>query len=126
MHQLDESIYQLLHKALIARPTRPEKQRDTEQQQHQKSNNYAKKKIIVHFIFESGSMLDFRRQLRQLWENHYIYENSLLNNVLLIIATRSNKSLNQLPVKKKLPREILANAVSTYIKATTNTTMTSE
>jgi hypothetical protein len=64
-------------------------------------------------------MLQFKQELRRLWEKFYIYNGSRVKNVHLQIATRSNKSLCQLLVKKKPPRSMLTNTTSTTITTTT-------
>jgi hypothetical protein len=123
MEQLDNDVYRELHQNLILQPTQRErKQQDivfdqtqlpsTQSQQRQDSH---KKKIRVHFTYESGPMLDYKRELRRLWEKYYIYPGSPMNDVTLQINTRINKSLNQLLIRKKPPRSMLVstNAATT-------------
>jgi hypothetical protein len=104
MEQLDEVVYEKLHRQLLNQPTRREKQ----QQQQQKSN---KNEIYVHFTFESGPMLNFKQELKKLWEKHYINNNPIKHNINLKIGTRSNRNLNQLFVKKKPPKSMLMNVI---------------
>jgi hypothetical protein len=46
-------------------------------------------------------MLQFKCELHPVWKKYYIYNGSLVNNVILKISTKGNKSLNQLLIKKK-------------------------
>ncbi len=82
-------------------PTRREKQ--------QQQPTSAPKEIRVYFTFESGPMLNFKRELKNLWDKHYTDNNPLKHDVRLKIGTRSNKNLNQLLVKKKPPKAMLMN-----------------
>ncbi len=65
-------------------------------------------------------MLKFKRELCLLWENYYIYKGSPMTNVRLQIVTRSNKTLCQLLVKKKTPKNMLTDI--TLTDATTTIT----
>ena len=56
-------------------------------------------------------MLNFKQELKKLWEKHYIDNNPIKHNVHLKIGTRSNRNLNQLLVKKKPPKAMLMNVV---------------
>jgi hypothetical protein len=120
LEQPNELIYQALHKKLLNQLSRRQRQynelisnennilqKPPQQQNQSKYSNESK--IIVHFTFESGPMLQFKRELRSLWEKYYIYPGSRMNNVRLQIGTRSNKSLCQLLVKKKPPKNMLTN-----------------
>jgi len=113
LEELDATTYQSLHRKLLAQPSQRERR-----QQNNKCKTTARSTITAHFTFESGPMLKFRQELRQLWEKYYIYPGSAMNNVRLQIGTRSNKSLCQLLVKKKPPKQVL-----TVETSTTNTTM---
>ncbi len=66
-------------------------------------------------------MLQFKRELRILWEKYYIYKGSVMNNVRLQIGTHTNKSSCQLFVKKKPPKNMLTN-VEPHNTTTTNIT----
>lgn len=116
MERLDKVIYVELHRQLLAQPSRRERQQQQQQQniasngnQQQVPNNNTD--IFVHFTFESGPMLNFKRELKNLWEKHYIQNNPKNKNICLKIGTRTNKSLNQLLVKKKPPKAMLMNVV---------------
>ncbi|CAF1255117.1 unnamed protein product [Rotaria sordida] len=116
MEQLDEAMYGKLHRQLLLQPTRREKQQQQPLQeimainrnQQQNSNH---NEIFVHFTFESGPMLNFKRELKSLWEKHYIDNSPIKHNIQLKIGTRSNKNLTQLLVKKKPPKAMLMNVV---------------
>jgi hypothetical protein len=70
------------------------------------------KEITVHFTFQNNPMVQFKRELRLLWEKYYIYKGSPMNRIRLQIGTRSNKSLSQLFVKKKPSKNMLVNVES--------------
>ena len=103
MEQLNEVVYGKLHRQLLVQPTRREKQQD--------QKNFNKKEIRVYFTFESGPMLNFKQELKKLWEKHYIDNNPIKHDVHLKIGTRSNSNLNQLFVKKKPPKAMLMNII---------------
>ncbi|CAF4027856.1 unnamed protein product [Adineta steineri] len=124
MVELNNDIYQQLHDKLIRLPTRRERKQQQQQQQQQQNNleqneleirKRNKKEIRVHFNYSSGPMLDFPHKLRQLWNKYYVYPGSLMNNVILNISPRTNKSLQHLLVKKKPPKSMLINVNSTDI-----------
>jgi hypothetical protein len=138
LEQPDEILYQALHKKLLQQLSRREKEytefisngNNTVQKQQPPRNQ---SRITVHFTFESGPMLKFKRDLRLLWQKFYVYSGSPMNNVHLQIGTRSNKSLCQLLVKKKPPKNMLRNStlepvtkamMTATTTATTNTTNT--
>jgi len=124
--QLDTEMFKKLHKTLISRPTRRERQRNqraatttnvttysSNQIQEQPQQDSNRRQFNVHFTFQSGPTLKLKRELHQLWKKYYIYKSSPMNNVCLNIGTRSNKSLNQLLVKKRPPKAMLTSASST-------------
>ncbi|CAF3918662.1 unnamed protein product [Adineta steineri] len=124
MVELNDDIYQQLHDKLIRLPTRRERKQQQQQQQQQQNNleqneleirKRNKKEIRVHFNYSSGPMLDFPQKLRQLWNKYYVYPGSLMNNVILNISPRTNKSLQHLLVKKKPPKSMLINVNPTDI-----------
>ena len=117
LDKLDVDIYRELHQKLILQPTRRERERldmnsnqnqflSKANEQHQDQN---KNEIHVLFTFESGPKLQFKRQLCRLWEKYYVYDGSLVNDVKLKFSTRSNKSLNELLVRKKPQRSMLVS-----------------
>ncbi|CAF1475610.1 unnamed protein product, partial [Adineta steineri] len=108
MEQLDEVVYRELHRELLMQPTRREKQRQSIALNDHQQQNSNPRDIRVYFTFESGPMLSFTQELKKLWKKHYIDNNSTMKNVHLKIGTRSNTNLNQLFVKKKPPKTMLA------------------
>jgi hypothetical protein len=125
MEQLNNHVYKELHDKLVLRPTRREREQEdmvynqnqfSSRQNEQQREGWNKKEIRVHVTFETGPMLDFKRELHRLWKKCYIYAGSPMNNVTLKIGTRSNKSISQLLIKNKPPKSMLINADSTNIK----------
>jgi hypothetical protein len=124
--QLDDPTYQILHKNLLLQPSRRERRQQNNEtlkaQQNSESKNSDRPTITVHFTYESGPMLQFKQELRRLWEKYYIYPGSQMNDVSLQIGTRTNQSLCQLFVKKKPSKNMLKNV--TLAADTTNTNNT--
>ncbi|CAF2684125.1 unnamed protein product [Rotaria sp. Silwood2] len=129
MERLDNGLYEELHRELILRPTRREREKQQQQkdmisnpnqlssiQTEQQRECWNKKEIRVHFTFESCPMLDSKYQLSRLWQKYSIYPGSPMKNVTLQISTTTNKSLSQLLIKKKPPRSMLINVDSTNTK----------
>ena len=118
MEQLDNNTYIELHQKLLHQPTRREREQrniiyDTTQfspNPLEQRQSWNKKEIRVSFTFESGPMLDFKREFRRLWKKHFIYPGSVANNITLRIDAQTNKSLSQLLVRKKPPKSMLTNA----------------
>ena len=119
LQELDQDVYQRLHHHLIHQPSRRERERrrdvksdaDSSTPHHteeERKDGY-RREIRVHFTFESGPMLNFKRELRHLWKQHYNYPGSPMTNVTLKIGTRTNRSLQQLLVKNKPPKSVLIN-----------------
>ncbi len=113
---LDSEKYQQLHKKLLNQPTRQEKKR---QKKGSDSNDLAqylptkklwnRDKLIVHYHFQSGPTIQYRRELRRLWKTYYVNNKSLVKNVQLTVGIRTNPSLEHRLVKKKPPRIYLGN-----------------
>lgn len=108
LEQADNGVYKDLHQRLLDRPTRRERELEEEiyPQEQQKWN---KKEIRTYFTFESGPMLRFKRELHALWKKSYLYPGSPMKDVNLKISTRSNRSLNQLLIKKRPCRTLLTD-----------------
>ena len=107
--RLDNKQYQKLHQALLHNSTQSnEKQNELEQPQPQGEKNKVneqvtlkQKEIIIHCRFETGPIVKFNNLFRKTWEKHFCCKNSPLNNVRLILATKTNPTLECLLVKKK-------------------------
>jgi hypothetical protein len=112
LEELDKRIYEFLHQKLLNQPSRRERE-----QQNDQTKPMNNKVITVHFTFDTGPMVQFRKELRRLWEKHYIYKGSPMNAVALSIRPRTNKSLCQLLVKKKPAQEILRNINTTNTRS---------
>ncbi|CAF1433899.1 unnamed protein product [Rotaria sordida] len=81
---LDCEAYQQLHHTLLNKPTRREKQQNSGKSNHQsirkKKNSEQKNQIYVHYTFENGSLLAFKKEYRQLWKKFYVYPGSRFKN----------------------------------------------
>ena len=131
MEQLDNVLYAEIHHRIIHQLTRREKRQQREDMRYRRSqllfdeiqdqqpvspSPVAKKEIHVSFTFESGPMLDFKRELDCLWKQYYHCNNSPLNDVKLKISAQRNRSLSQLLIHKKPSKSMLSNAPSSEKK----------
>lgn len=113
--QLNKDMYREFHHQLLHRSTRREKKHQQNQMTYLQHSQqpWNKNEIHVTYTFESGPILHFKRELKRLWKQYYIYDGSPVKNVLLKIGTRTNKSLSQLLIRQKPPKSILTNVSST-------------
>jgi hypothetical protein len=65
------------------------------------------KQLIPKYTYESGASINFPKKFNQWWKKHYIYPSSLVNDVDVKVATKSNPTLERFLVHKKPPREML-------------------
>jgi hypothetical protein len=89
-----------------------EQPKPPEQPQTEKKNEKPKRKLrklIIHHRFEGGPLTKFKQQFKKIWQTHFCYDKSKLNDIHLIIGTTSNPSLERLLVKKKPSRVLLRN-----------------
>ncbi|CAF2141364.1 unnamed protein product [Rotaria magnacalcarata] len=107
MENLDNIMYEQLHRTLLLQPTIKERQQHEQQQQ-----NIQSKDLFVHYTFESGPLVNFTKQLKHLWNEHYINKNPIKQNIRLRFGTKSNKNLCQLLVKKKPSKSLLRDSIS--------------
>ena len=67
---------------------------------------------MLPHTFESGPLMEFKREFRKLWAKYYVYKGSVVKDVRLMITTLSNPSLNDLLVRKKPSRSLLTKMES--------------
>jgi hypothetical protein len=134
--QLDNDTYVKLHRTLLAESTndhgnkhqveQPPQlvQPQTTEQPRTETNkakvNRKQRKLIIHHRFEAGPLTKFNQQFKKIWQKHFCYQDSKVNNVRLIIGTISNPSLERLLVQKKPSSDLLRNM--NHINETTNNT----
>ncbi|CAF4031632.1 unnamed protein product, partial [Rotaria sordida] len=87
--ELNTEAYEQLYNTLLYKPTRKENQ------------------IYVHYTFENGPLLNFKKEYRQIWEKFYVYPGSRLKNTRLILGTILNGTLQSLLIHKKPKRDML-------------------
>ncbi|CAF3019158.1 unnamed protein product, partial [Rotaria sp. Silwood2] len=107
--ELNSESYQQLHHELLYRPTRREQKAELESNgtTFKKSTNYEHKdKIYLDYTFESGSLINFKKEYRQIWEQYYVHPGSRLRNTRLILVTILNRTLQSLLIHKKPKRDI--------------------
>ena len=122
--ELDEDAYQKLHHHLLYKPTRREK--DVQEMDEGTDNiirtqkqTEPKNQIIIHHTFESGSLLNFKPQYRQLWETSYVSNGSRIGKPRLIIGTSNNPCLQSIFVWKKPSHQMLTRMEPTIRISTT-------
>jgi hypothetical protein len=120
--ELDAEQYKQLHQKLLCLPTRRERRKKYQRIADSGNNNeqlyenedklgkkqlWNKKILMLPHTFESGPLLNFKREFRQLWTKFYVYKGSVMKDVRLVITSLSNPSLNDLLVHKKPSRSLL-------------------
>ncbi|CAF1682701.1 unnamed protein product [Rotaria magnacalcarata] len=88
MENLDNIMYEQLHRTLLYQPTIKERQQHQHEQQQQ---NIQSKDLFIHYTFESGPLVNFTKELKHLWNEHYINKNPIKQNIRLRFGTKSNK-----------------------------------
>lgn len=119
IENLDITLYEQLHRTLLLQPTIKERQRQPQPQQQKQQQNIQAKDFFVHYTFESGPLVNIAKELKHLWNEHYINKNPIKQNIRLRFGTRSNKNLCQLLVKKKPSKAMLRDGIS-IDRSTTN------
>ena len=121
--ELDAKQYKQLHQKLLYLPTRREKKfrrlssDKSSEQLYANSDKHAitqwnKKILLLPHTFESGPLMEFKREFRKLWAKYYVYKGSIVKDVRLMITTLSNPSLNDLLVRKKPSQSLLTKMES--------------
>ncbi|CAF1451298.1 unnamed protein product [Rotaria sordida] len=108
--ELNSEAYQQLHNALLYKPTRRELKSKVQTNGHliQNRNNYEHKdQIYLHYTFENGPLVGFKKEYRQIWEKNYVYPGSRFKNTRLILGTILNRTLQSLLIHKKSKRDML-------------------
>ncbi|CAF3757340.1 unnamed protein product [Rotaria sp. Silwood1] len=114
--ELDKEAYEQLHNTLLYKPTRRELKSNiqTSGTLNPDRNNYEHKdQIYLHYTFENGPLLDFKKEYRQIWEKYYVYPGSRLKNTRLILGTILNRTLQSLLIHKKPKRNMLKQMQAT-------------
>ncbi|CAF3887993.1 unnamed protein product [Rotaria sp. Silwood1] len=104
---LDESL--TYHTGSNPPEEQQQKQYAQTNQQCQTTTSKKQPDIIIHYQYESGPVKTFNSEFRKIWKKHFCYPTSSLNNVRLILDTRINKTIEDLRVNKKPPRNLLRN-----------------
>ncbi|CAF4821807.1 unnamed protein product, partial [Rotaria sp. Silwood2] len=102
--------YQNLHHTLLYKPTKRENKTNVQSNDQLIENQTTyehKDQIYLHYTFETGPLLDFKKEYRKIWEKHYVYPGSRCKNTRLILGTLLNHTLQDLLIHKKPKREML-------------------
>ncbi|CAF4730519.1 unnamed protein product, partial [Rotaria sp. Silwood1] len=108
--ELNSETYQKLHHTLLYKPTRRENKNNAQSNDQfiQKQTKYEHKdQIYLHYTFESGPVLSFKKEYRKIWQKHYVYPGSRCQNTRLILGTLLNRTLQTLLIHKKPKRAML-------------------
>ena len=112
--RLDAEVYHELHQTLLHQPTRREKQLQampTEMDQIpaalQKQKPWNPNIMYTGYKFETGPRLDFQKEFRTWWHDHFVRTESNAAHVNVKFAIKSNQTLEQFFVHKRPPREML-------------------
>ncbi|CAF4572884.1 unnamed protein product, partial [Rotaria sp. Silwood2] len=118
--ELNSDLYQQLHHELLYKPTHREQkvQLETNDISLKKATNYEHKdQIYLHYTFETGPLINFKKQYREIWGKYYVYPGSRLRNTRLILGTILNRTLQSLLIHKKPKKDILTKMESTRLAA---------
>ncbi|CAF5050819.1 unnamed protein product, partial [Rotaria sp. Silwood1] len=108
--ELDGETYEQLHSTLLYKPTRRENKSKVQTNGHliQNRRNYKHKdQIYLHYTFENGPLLSFKKEYRRIWEKFYVYPSLRFKNTRLILGTILNRTLQSLLIHKKPKRDML-------------------
>ncbi|CAF1538493.1 unnamed protein product [Rotaria sordida] len=108
--ELNSEAYQKLHDTLLYKPTKRENKNNvlSNGQFIQNRTTYEHKDpIYLHYTFENGPLLNFKKEYRKVWEKYYVYPGSRFKNTRLILSTLLNRTLQSLLIHKKPKREML-------------------
>ncbi|CAF1448651.1 unnamed protein product [Rotaria sordida] len=114
--ELNSEAYQILHHTLLYKPTRRENKTNIQSNEKsiEKQTTYEHKgQIYLHYTFETGPLLDFKKEYRKLWQKHYVYPGSRCKNTRLILGTLLNRTLQNLLIHKKPKRDMLTRMETT-------------
>ena len=110
--ELDTGSYHILHPQLLHKLTLREQQlqnssHPTETSLCSRQYREYKNHLLIHRTFETGPLLNFKLQYRQLWNKSYVTSAAGIGKARLIIGNTNNPSLQSLFVWKKPSREML-------------------
>ena len=75
-----------------------------------------RKKLIIHYHFESGTTAQYRQEFRRLWQTYYVHDQSRVKDVKLIVGTRNEyatgTSLGKEEAYLSFPEEWLVDLTS--------------
>jgi len=113
LKQLDEQVYQRLHRTLLHQPTRREKTLAKMMKDPVDSPLVLERKIwdakLIYpaYLFESGQSIDLPRQFYKWWKTYYAYSGSSVQYVKVGLVPNTNRTLESFLIHKKPPRDIL-------------------
>ena len=113
--QLNQKVYDQLHKTLLYQPTRREKQLANMVQDPIRNPVVLQPKIwntemlYPRYTFDSGLSKHFPEQFRLWWNTYYGFPGSPTQNVSLKIVANTNRTLEHYFIHKKPSKALLVN-----------------
>jgi hypothetical protein len=114
MTELNQNVYQQLHKELINRITAKEKQLNDQMKDPVKypialepKKPWDKTIMCPTYVFESGPLARYSHELHSWWKKHYQYPGSPANRIKIKFRPRINRTLASYLIHKKPPRHML-------------------
>ncbi|CAF1438276.1 unnamed protein product [Rotaria sordida] len=125
--RLDSQVYYQLHQQLLHKPTRREQQLqhatediDVLPEVLQRKTPWDSNVMYAKYNFESGPRLAFQRDFRTWWKKHFAYKGSNVEHVQLKFAVKTNRTLEDMFVHKKLPLPMLKRKPTNVLQQATN------
>jgi hypothetical protein len=114
MTELNQHVYQQLHKQLIDGITVKEQKINDQMKDPvkypialDKKKPWDRKMMYIRHIYESGPLATFDHQFFSWWKKHYQYPGSHLKNINVKLIPKTNRTLASYLIRKKPPRDIL-------------------
>ena len=112
-NEFNEQVYSRLHHNLLHQPIRREKQFQTMIQDPVRTPVVLQARIwdrqfmFPRYLYESPAMIDFKTKFKEWWRKYYAFPGSPVEPVTVTIVANTNRTLGNLFIHKKPPRELL-------------------
>lgn len=111
--RFDEHAYEELHQKILYQPTKRQIEKNKNKSDPVsfppilQPKSYNSQIMYVKYGFESGPNLKFCHEFFNWWQNHYKYPGSPANRIQICFLPQSNRTLQNLLIHKKPPRQLL-------------------
>ncbi|CAF1607606.1 unnamed protein product, partial [Didymodactylos carnosus] len=112
-NHLNEHLYSRLHQNLLYQPTRRDKQLQIMTQDPIRTPVVLQEKIwnrklmFPRYLFDTGLTINFRKEFSKWWKAFYAFPGSPVEQVKVRLIANTNRTLENMFIHKKLPREML-------------------